>query len=162
MLGKQKLNDNFGPLSLDSGSRATSSVCPWPPVDFSWGVTRVLREGGCWAQLAGFQARSLRNAGFASSRALIALDTLCFPVCGGAGSRRPPSLPQIRELTCLVSSYPRETDFATGLGEPYGSLDYSDCWRLSTERAGFLAIANSPGRVAHTICEHSIQDQLDG
>lgn len=41
-----------------------------------------------------------------------------------------------------------QTNFATQLGEPYGSLDYRDCWHLSTERVGFLAMANPPGRVA--------------
>lgn len=87
MLGKQKLNYNFGPLSRqwEQGPHLLSALAHlW--ISLAGSLKSLERRRGCWASDCRFQARGLRNASFASSSTLNALDTLCFPVCGGAGS----------------------------------------------------------------------------
>lgn len=130
------------------GWRATSSLCSWTAVNSSRKDTVLLKEGAYWPMhwILGKGKIPLtvwHLAGF-----LLVLEVLYLAGFGRTNSRWPPCMPPIEELPAWSLWYSWGTDSATELGEPYGSLDNRDCWRLSTERAGFLAIANSLGRVA--------------
>lgn len=84
MLWKQKLNYNFGQLSASSEGIVTCSLCPGSAMGSSREVSRVLREGACWAPVPRYQGKGRFNSeepqdivGFTSARPLACPWRLC-------------------------------------------------------------------------------------